>query len=220
MPLNPADDQTIYIAGPMTGLPNYNFDAFNSTAAKLRHEGFHVLNPAETDGGSTAQSWGYYMRKALRMLVQADVVALLPGWRNSKGAQIEVYVARALDMPLVDAERLEPIKDTPEPCESILQEAQGLVHGNRGTAYGHPAEDYACNGRIWAALLTHWLENHHPGILTAPIPDIDPSVACLMMTGLKATRAVKTPSLRDSFTDGAGYFECAHMCTQYDPKSE
>ena len=37
----------LYIAGPMTCLPEYNFPAFHSTAAHLRGMGHEVLNPAE-----------------------------------------------------------------------------------------------------------------------------------------------------------------------------
>ena len=32
----------IYIAGPMTGYPNFNFDAFNEAAAILRDAGWTV----------------------------------------------------------------------------------------------------------------------------------------------------------------------------------
>ena len=37
----------VYIAGPMTGLPDFNYPAFNAAAAKLRALGLEVLNPAE-----------------------------------------------------------------------------------------------------------------------------------------------------------------------------
>lgn len=37
----------IYIAGPMSGLPEFNYPAFNRAAAVLRAQGHHVENPAE-----------------------------------------------------------------------------------------------------------------------------------------------------------------------------
>lgn len=39
--------QRIYLAGPMTGLPEHNFPAFHAEAARLRGLGYHVENPAE-----------------------------------------------------------------------------------------------------------------------------------------------------------------------------
>jgi len=38
-----------YISGPMTGLPEHNFPAFNAAAAYYRERGFEVINPAEMD---------------------------------------------------------------------------------------------------------------------------------------------------------------------------
>ena len=39
----------IYIAGPMSGLPNNGYDAFHRKAAHLRAAGWEVVNPAEMD---------------------------------------------------------------------------------------------------------------------------------------------------------------------------
>ncbi|EGO2557451.1 DUF4406 domain-containing protein [Escherichia coli] len=41
----------IYIAGPMTGYPDYNRAAFNAKASELMAEGHIVLNPAVLPGG-------------------------------------------------------------------------------------------------------------------------------------------------------------------------
>ncbi|MDP4455455.1 DUF4406 domain-containing protein, partial [Escherichia coli] len=41
----------IYIAGPMTGYPDYNRAAFNAKASELMAEGHIVLNPAMLPGG-------------------------------------------------------------------------------------------------------------------------------------------------------------------------
>lgn len=37
----------IYISGPMTGLPEKNFPAFNAEANRLRALGFDVVNPVD-----------------------------------------------------------------------------------------------------------------------------------------------------------------------------
>lgn len=89
-------------------------------------------------------------------------------------------------------EKLEP---EPEP-ESILEEAQRLVHGNRGADYGHPIVDYESTGRMWGAILG--------------IPDIDPRICCLMMIAVKLSRESRKHK-RDNLVDAAGYAECAAM---------
>lgn len=37
----------IYVSGPMTGKPEFNYPAFNAAAKRLRDEGHFVINPAE-----------------------------------------------------------------------------------------------------------------------------------------------------------------------------
>lgn len=91
---------TIYVAGPMTGLPDYNYPAFNAAAEQLRAAGYAVLNPVDSEKHNptpgTPQGWDWYMRHALRMVLNVDGLAVLPGWESSKGALLEVDVARAL----------------------------------------------------------------------------------------------------------------------------
>lgn len=97
----PAD--AIYISGPMTGMPDLNFPAFNAEAARLRNLGLRVVNPAEVQlpAGSP---WAAFMRADLiDMLRHCDTVVTLPGWDRSRGARIEVYVARQLGLRVLKA---------------------------------------------------------------------------------------------------------------------
>lgn len=107
----------IYIAGPMTGLPEFNYPAFNAAAAKLRAMGHTVLNPAENPVPPCG-TWAGYMRMALAQLVQCDCVVLLPGWAESKGALIERKLAQVLGMDVVhllDEQLLEQLANMPLP---------------------------------------------------------------------------------------------------------
>ncbi|MCV4287926.1 DUF4406 domain-containing protein [Pseudomonas capsici] len=94
----------IYLSGPMTGLPKLNFPLFNAEAARLRGLGFYVVNPAELNPDGA--SWGDCMRKDIVALMSCDTVATLPGWENSKGAQLEVLIGERLEMAVVKAQDL------------------------------------------------------------------------------------------------------------------
>lgn len=67
----------IYLAGPMTGLPELNFPLFKSEAARLRALGFDVVNPAEISPDPGA-CWRACMKADIRELVTCDAIALLP----------------------------------------------------------------------------------------------------------------------------------------------
>lgn len=109
----------IYIAGPMQGIPEFNYPLFNMVALEMRDQGHTVFNPAEKDtevhgydiakGNSTGcikqatELHGFDLRRALRddlcwIAEQADGIVLLPGWENSKGAGAEWALAKALGL--------------------------------------------------------------------------------------------------------------------------
>lgn len=91
----------LQLIGPMSGLPAYNYPAFNAAAADLRAAGHEVWNPAETDGDSRARPRTWYMRRSLAALQAADIAVLLPGWERSQGARLEVEMALAIGLPVV-----------------------------------------------------------------------------------------------------------------------
>jgi hypothetical protein len=114
----------LYLAGPMTGKSFLNYPAFFRAEETLKVNGFDVLNPARIDeqyptecmkpqrivgfyevydfckacAECNFRTWQWYMRKAVAMLLQADGVALLPEWTESRGAKVEVKIADCLEM--------------------------------------------------------------------------------------------------------------------------
>ncbi|CAE6905944.1 MULTISPECIES: DUF4406 domain-containing protein [Pseudomonas] len=96
--------QRIYLSGPMTGCPDFNYPAFHAEADRLRSLGFDVESPAENP---PQESWEEYLRWGLAQMLTCDSVALLPGWGISKGAQLEVSVAEKLKMTIVMAESIQ-----------------------------------------------------------------------------------------------------------------
>lgn len=100
LPTDPAADGVIYIAGPMTGYDEWNHPAFHAMAKQLRDAGNTVINPAELHEASSEVPWDRYLRRDLTELVKCSSVVLLPGWRGSRGAQLEHHVAQALGMEI------------------------------------------------------------------------------------------------------------------------
>ena len=93
--------KTIYLSGPMTGLPQFNYPTFYAAAAKLRALGYVVENSAENPE-PLCKSWAGYMRLALAQLVRCEIIVRLPGWQNSRGAVIESSISRILGMDVQD----------------------------------------------------------------------------------------------------------------------
>lgn len=89
-------DWKIYLAGPMGGIEDWNFPAFHKWAGVLRGWGYVVLSPAETAGQVVHLSKTWYMDLDLNYVRVADEIVLLPGWRKSEGAKVELLVAQAL----------------------------------------------------------------------------------------------------------------------------
>jgi len=92
--------QTVYISGPMTGHPDYNFPAFMAAEDKLRDLGYDVINPARIEH-KDKEDWVSCMRQAITEMMRADAVTTLPGWMTSRGAKIEVDLAIKLSIPVV-----------------------------------------------------------------------------------------------------------------------
>lgn len=94
--------------------------------------------------------------------------------------------------------------------ESILQEAEKLVNGDRQAAYGHPHVDYTCTADLWRALILRRYGFDIP---------ITPDFACLMMVAVKLSREAGKPK-RDNLVDAAGYLACAEKCLDMIPPRE
>ena len=95
----------VYIAGPISGMPDYNKIAFASMADKLRDAGFDVVNPHDTcrkiveeHEGSDKELWVKCMRADIKQLMDCDYITLLPGWEKSKGCRIEIALCRELGL--------------------------------------------------------------------------------------------------------------------------
>lgn len=96
----------VYISGPMSGIVDHNFLAFNETAKRLKKCGFTPINPAK-GGIIEGWSWSDYLRRDLAMLMEADAIIMLPGWSKSKGARLERHNAVELGIEVLTLRDLE-----------------------------------------------------------------------------------------------------------------
>lgn len=100
----------IYLAGPMTGLPEFNFPAFDRFADILSAAGYEVVNPAQMDRDvgfdptSTVVSKEFLrdaLRRDLSAICECDGIAMLPGWEKSGGARVEWTLACHLGLKVL-----------------------------------------------------------------------------------------------------------------------
>jgi len=93
----------IYLAGPMTGIKDFNYPVFKLAAARLREMGHEVFNPAESDipaeHPDARRLW--FEEDTAYICKHAEAVALLPGWEQSKNAVAEGALAIALNLTLM-----------------------------------------------------------------------------------------------------------------------
>lgn len=97
----------VYIAGPMSGLPEFNYPSFRRAAHMWRRAGWDVLDPSEKFDGRTDLPYEIYIKASISDVLCADAIAMLPGWENSKGATLERTIVELLGKPVYDAERPE-----------------------------------------------------------------------------------------------------------------
>lgn len=86
--------KTLYVAGPMSGLPQFNFPLFDAVAESLRDDGYTIVSPHECDSEETrrmawaspdgaptggGESWGVCLARDVKMLADGvDVRAPTP----------------------------------------------------------------------------------------------------------------------------------------------
>ena len=92
----------VYLAGPMTGLPDYNRPAFAAAADALAGHAGAVLSPHILP--PTCLPYASYMDITMAMVRACDIVHCLPGWAASKGASAEIAYARCLGKIIMGAE--------------------------------------------------------------------------------------------------------------------
>lgn len=290
----------VYVAGPMTGYEAFNFPAFDqcrdyvnsiekgrkpakplaavSPADMDRAHGFDEVAASQTPVGAQVSPTFFQdcMRRDIELVSQAFAIILMAGWKQSTGANIELFVARQcgvhvwlaeydddgnvnghveapewLRSPKIYGDDGNPARNDPPalheeganenerylaPAEevdeytalevdqtiaeapatpgwkvagvfvgdgekTVLEEANGLIFGERNADYGHPIDDFSRTGKMWAGVLRDWaltvVDPEH-------VPDVPPELVGLAMVLVKVSREVNKHK-RDNLVDIGGY---------------
>lgn len=90
----------VYLSGPMTGIADHNFPTFNAYAAALRAAGHDVVNPVDLNPDHSTP-WVDCLHVDIAALCVCTSIAMIPRWTNSRGANLERFVAQRLGMPVI-----------------------------------------------------------------------------------------------------------------------
>jgi hypothetical protein len=216
--------KVVYISGPMSNLPDHNFPAFDAAEKELLERGYRVINPANNDNRSHGKPWEFYMRLDIKHVAESDLMYVLDGWQNSRGARVEVFIAKVLGITvknysldshvdesmiseamykmLHDFISLHPIAPDEE---LIVDEAKRIVSGDRQKAYGSPHKDFSRTAKMWTGLLSEKLIEGE---------EIAPEQVGMMMVLLKLSRHMNRPK-RDNLVDAHGYLITVDLVEQY-----
>ena len=117
-------NDVVYIAGPMTGRPLFNYPRFFG-AAGLISKVYRclVINPAAGREGLTYRE---YMDIAGENVAKADAVVMLRGWKKSRGARMERALAVKQGKRIVEEEAVLA------ECEAILQDRNPTIPAGKG----------------------------------------------------------------------------------------
>jgi len=110
---------TFYLAGPMSGIPQFNYPEFHRVAKELRDAGYNIISPVEEDSPELqatlmaskdglvngvqhvdtkakveGETWGDILARDVQTIFnRCDGVVVMKDWGKSRGARLEVFVA-------------------------------------------------------------------------------------------------------------------------------
>jgi hypothetical protein len=89
-----------YLSGAITCQPDFKV-YFKYYEDELRYWGItDIFNPAAIDWPYDAE-WETCMKHDLKILMDCDVLVLLSNWKKSRGAKLEVRIAKELGIRIV-----------------------------------------------------------------------------------------------------------------------
>jgi len=104
----------IFISGPMTGYPDFNFPRFNLAVQQLKEAGIDCVNPVDICRKYKKERvladktvFDQMIADQQKEEKTCDAILLLDGWEKSKGVRLELKTALDLDFPIYLEEDLD-----------------------------------------------------------------------------------------------------------------
>ena len=114
----------LYLSGPITGIKVDSFGEAQLFIEKLGHE---VVNP--TDLNAPGTDWTEAMRVDIKALIYCDGIVMLPNWSASKGAKLEIMIARELGLKVFYLVRINGSLAISLDCKELLLSNIHIVTG-------------------------------------------------------------------------------------------
>jgi len=109
--------ETLQIIGPISQMPDKNFEAFNKVALHYSKLGYHVIEPhalavglALSKEDATPVTEKEIISECIRsILTKVDKVVMLEGIELSNGAPIELLICATYGIPIIEAYTNKPL---------------------------------------------------------------------------------------------------------------
>ena len=92
--------QKIYISGKITCMVDEARILFDKAEIKLKEMGFHPINPMNLPDNHD-KKWTSYLKVCIKAMCDCDSIYMLENWRMSKGAGLEYFLAKKLNMDII-----------------------------------------------------------------------------------------------------------------------
>lgn len=97
-------ERRYYLAGPMSGYPEYNYPEFEAACKLLRRNKIEIKSPHEIVYPESRVlgdlPYSEYIDGGMKLLAQCNGLILLPGWAQSTGSMLELSEAATWGLPV------------------------------------------------------------------------------------------------------------------------
>lgn len=143
------EPRRIYIAGPMSGHPGFNYDRFDEAEKQLVSAGYDAVFPAvltqrspiDPDALAPGITYEDCLARGIEKLGTADAVAVLSAWEDSPGARLEVALATLRGLDVAPLEDWLPLEARPEADAAVDPQAAAMppIPGDAPVSSAHLA---------------------------------------------------------------------------------